>query len=97
MHGFPFRVSFFVLMLMNGIANLVTTIRAAPGYVDTFEAAGISILAAYNVDVAVATAYTVVLHAAIWLPITLLGAWFRLRAGLSLAKARQEAAPTMSM
>jgi hypothetical protein len=37
-------------------------------------------LTAYNVDTAVATAYTVVLHAAPWLPITLLGAWFKLRA-----------------
>jgi uncharacterized protein (TIRG00374 family) len=90
MHGFPFSVSFFALMLMNGIANLVTTIPSAPGYVGTFDAAGISILTAYNVDTAIATAYSVVLHAALWLPITLLGAWFMLRAGLSLTKVRQE-------
>ena len=99
MHGFPFTVSFFALMLMNGIANLVTTIPAAPGYVGTFEAAGVSILTAYGVDLTVATAYTVVLHAALWLPITLLGAWFMLRAGLSLTKVRAEvkAAPTTPM
>jgi uncharacterized protein (TIRG00374 family) len=96
MQGFPFTVSFFALMLMNGIANLVTTIPSAPGYVGTFEAAGISILTAYNVDMAVATAYTVVLHAALWLPITLLGAWFMLREGLSMTKVRKEVktAPT---
>ena len=90
MHGFPFTVSFFALMLMNGIANLVTTIPSAPGYVGTFEAAGISVLTAYGVDMAVATAYTVVLHAALWLPITLLGAWFMLREGLSMTKVRKE-------
>lgn len=95
MRGFPFTVSFFALMLMNGIANLVTTIPSAPGYVGTFEAAGISVLTAYGVNMAVATAYTVVLHAALWLPITLLGAWFMLCEGLSLTKVRKqvEAAP----
>lgn len=90
MHGFPFTVSFFALMLMNGISNLVTTIPSAPGYVGTFEAAGISILTAYRVDSTVAMAYTVVLHAALWLPITLVGAGYMLREGLSLTKARTE-------
>jgi uncharacterized protein (TIRG00374 family) len=90
MHGFAFTVSFFALMLMNGIANLVTIIPSAPGYIGTFEAAGIAVLKAYGVDQAVATAYTVVLHAALWLPITLLGAWYMLREGLSISKVREE-------
>src|SRR3990172_12920620 len=30
MHAFPFQVSFFVLMLMNGIVNLATTLPSAP-------------------------------------------------------------------
>lgn len=96
MHGFSFSVSFFALMLMNGISNLVTTVPSAPGYVGTFEAAGVPILEAYGVVTAVATAYTVVLHAALWLPITLLGAWYMLREGLSLTKVRKEveSAPT---
>jgi glycosyltransferase 2 family protein len=94
MHGFAFSISFFALMLMNGISNLVTTIPSAPGYVGTFEAAGISVLAAYSVDITTATAYTMVLHAALWLPITLLGGWFMLRAGLSLTKVRREVEAT---
>jgi uncharacterized protein (TIRG00374 family) len=32
MHAFPFRVSYFALMLMNGIVNLSTTVPSAPGY-----------------------------------------------------------------
>jgi uncharacterized protein (TIRG00374 family) len=91
MHGFAFTVSFFALMLMNGIANLVTIIPSAPGYIGTFEAAGIAVLKAYGVDQAVATAYTFVLHAALILPITILGAWFWLREGLSMSKVREEA------
>ena len=31
MHAFPFSVSFLVLMLMNGIVNLATTLPSAPG------------------------------------------------------------------
>ena len=49
MHAFPFQVSFFTLMLMNGIVNLATTIPSAPGYVGTFDAPGIAVLVAYGV------------------------------------------------
>ncbi len=40
MHAFDFSVSFFVLMLMNGVVNLFTTIPSAPGYMGTFDDAG---------------------------------------------------------
>ena len=58
MHAFPFQVSFFALMLMNGIVVLATTIPSAPGYVGTFDAPGIALLTAYNVPVEMATGYT---------------------------------------
>ncbi len=81
MHAFDFQVSFFALMLMNGIVNLATTIPSAPGYVGTFDAPGIAVLVAYNIPKATAAAYTLVLHAALWLPITALGAYYVLREG----------------
>jgi uncharacterized protein (TIRG00374 family) len=90
MQGFAFTISFFALMLTNGIANLITIIPSAPGYIGTFEAAGVAVLEAYGVDAAVAAAYTVVLHAALWLPITVLGAWFFMREGLSLSDVREK-------
>jgi hypothetical protein len=40
---------------------------------------GIAVLTAYGVSQAIATGYTLVLHVALWLPITLLGAFFMLR------------------
>ncbi len=86
MHAFPFKVSFFALMLMNGIVNLATTIPSAPGYVGTFDAPGIAVLTAYGVDKAIAAAYTLVLHVALWVPITLLGAYFLAREGLKWDK-----------
>ena len=83
MHAFPFEVSFFALMLMNGIVNLATTIPSAPGYIGTFDAPGIAILQAYGVDKVIAAAYTLVLHAALWFPITALGFYYFAREGLS--------------
>jgi len=82
MHAFPFQVSFFALMLMNGIVNLATTIPSAPGYIGTFDAPGIAVLTAYSVDQATAAGYTLVLHVALWLPITLLGAYYLTREGV---------------
>ena len=82
MHAFDFSVSFFALMLMNGIVNLATTIPSAPGYIGTFDAPGIAVLTAYGVDQATAAGYTLVLHVALWLPITLLGAYYLAREGI---------------
>jgi hypothetical protein len=82
MHAFSFSVSFFALMLMNGIVNLATTIPSAPGYIGTFDAPGIAVLTAYGVQQATAAGYTLVLHVALWLPITLLGAYYLTREGI---------------
>jgi hypothetical protein len=82
MHAFSLELSFFTLMLMNGVVNLVTTLPAAPGYIGTFDASGIWVLEAFGVVKSRATAYTLVLHAALWLPITLLGFFFMIREGL---------------
>jgi hypothetical protein len=94
MHAFPpeafAKVTFFTLMLMNGIVNLATTLPAAPGYVGTFDLPGIAVLAAYGVPFDVASAYTLVLHVALWVVPTALGAYFLTRTGIrwkaSLAK-----------
>jgi len=83
MQAFPFEVSFFALMLMNGIVNLATTIPSAPGYIGTFDAPGIAVLQAYGVEKAIAVAYTLVLHAALWFPITALGLYYMAKEGIS--------------
>jgi len=82
MHAFNFNVSFFALMLMNGIVNLATTIPSAPGYIGTFDAPGIAVLTAYGVEQSVAAGYTLTLHVALWLPITALGAYYLAREGI---------------
>ncbi len=85
MHAFQFDVSFFTLMLMTAVVNLATTLPAAPGYIGTFDGPGIAVLTAPGIGVNrdIATSYTLVLHAALWLPITLLGFVYLAREGLS--------------
>lgn len=83
MHAFAFSVSFFALMLMNGVVNLATTLPSAPGYIGTFDGPGIEVLKVFGVNPIIATGYTLVLHAALWLPITLLGFWYMAKESFS--------------
>ncbi len=94
MHAFDFEVSFFVLMLMTAVVNLATTLPSSPGYVGTFDQPGIEILKVFGVVPSTAAAYTVVLHAALWLPITLLGFFYMAQQGVrwkDFQRARQAA------
>ena len=82
MHAFRFTVSFFALMLMNGVVNLATTIPSAPGYLGTFDLPGIKILEAYSVPTETAASYTFVLHFALWFPVTALGLYYMWKEGI---------------
>ena len=84
MQAFKFSVSFFALMLLNGIANLATTIPSAPGYIGTWEAVTKAVLEAFQVPGAEALGYAVVLHVALWLPITVLGLYYMAREGIKV-------------
>ena len=93
MHAFDFTVGFIVLMLMNGLVNLATTLPSAPGYIGTFDAPGIETLVAFGIERNLAASYTLTLHAALWLPVTLLGAYYFWREHLrwdDFDKARQQ-------
>jgi uncharacterized protein (TIRG00374 family) len=96
MHAFSFSVSFFALMLMNGVVNLATTIPSAPGYLGTFDLPGIAVLQAYDIPREVAASYTFVLHFALWFPVTALGLYYMVRAGISwkeVTKSKDESLP----
>ena len=75
---------------MNCIVNLATTLPSAPGYIGTFDAPGIALLVAYGVSGEMAAGYTLVLHAALWLPITALGAFYYFRQPLRWGKDVQQ-------
>jgi len=86
MYAFPFRVSFSTLMLMNGVLNLFTAIPSTPGYIGTFDAPGIAMLTAFGVNPEISASYILLLHAALWLPITLAGGLFFGKVGLDWGK-----------
>lgn len=94
MQAFSFSVSFLALMLMNGIVNIATSLPGAPGHLGTFDGPGIEILKTYGVEHNLATGYTLTLHLALWVPVTLVGAYYFWRSSLrwgDFAKAQQQA------
>ena len=91
MRAFPFAVSLFALMLMNGIVNLSTTLPSAPGYIGVFDAPGIALLSAFGIPPESAAGYTILLHITLWLPITLVGAVFFTREGLDWSRELDQA------
>ncbi len=94
MRAFGMNLSFYALMMLNGVLNLVTMIPSAPGYIGTFDAVGIQLLGSFGISADVATGFILVLHVTLWLPITLVGAIFFAREGLQWGKALNDARAT---
>ena len=73
MQAFDFDVSFSVLLLVVGFGNLSTILPSTAGYIGTFHAVAILTLSAFDVDRTIAGSYAIVMHATLWLPITVAG------------------------
>lgn len=84
--GFNIALPFAVYLLAAALANLVTIAPSTPGYVGVFDAPIVYVLTRFGVDQNLATSYTLVLHAALYLPVTLLGLYYAWRAGVSLTQ-----------
>ena len=85
MRALGLDLSFMTLMLLNGVVNLVLLVPAAPGGLGTFDAACKAMLVLFGIGSELALGYTLLLRAALWLPITVLGALFFLREGFTLS------------
>ena len=83
MQGFGFDQPFYVLVFTCAMVNLATSIPSTPGYLGTFEVAGIQSLVLFGVPRHTATSFMLALHAALWLPITAVGAYFAWRESIS--------------
>ena len=77
-------ISFGALLLLIGVVNLVLLIPAAPGGLGTFDAAGKSVLQLFGIAPDAATGYSLLLRAALWIPLTVLGLILFMKEGLSL-------------
>ena len=83
MQAFPFEVSFFALMLMNGVVNLATTLPSAPGYVGTFHYVCQMTLAYFGVPASSALSYATLVHAINFVPVLLVGMVFSYYEGVN--------------
>jgi uncharacterized membrane protein YbhN (UPF0104 family) len=94
MFAFPMVPSPALALLTTAVANLGTLLPSSPGYVGVFDFLGRSVLAQFGVPAATALAYVLVVHAALVLPVTLLGFWYTWRlGGLRLLRPEDPAPP----
>lgn len=84
--GFNIVLPFAVFLLAAAIANLVTIAPSTPGYVGVFDAPIVLTLTRFGIGQDLATSYTLVLHAALFFPVTVLGFYYLWRTGMSLAQ-----------
>lgn len=82
--GFNLDLSPSAILMVTAVANLATLIPSSPGYVGPFEAGVMLVLAgALGIQREAALSYAVVVHAALYFPVTLLGFFFWWRESLS--------------
>ena len=84
--GFNLVLPFAVFLLACAFANLVTIAHSTPGYIGVFDAPVVYVLTLFGVEQNLAASYTLILHAALVMPVTLLGFYYLGRAGLSLGQ-----------
>lgn len=87
--AFDLRVDYPTALLMVGVVNLAGLIPASPGMVGVFEFAVITVLGLVGIAEANATAYAIVIHLVIWLPVTLVGFILLARQGLNWGAVRR--------
>ncbi len=82
--GFGIQQPFTTFMLTTAAGNLGAMVPSTPGYVGVFDAPAKYVLILSGVADGLATSYILVLHAALLLPVILLGLYYLWREGLSL-------------
>lgn len=81
-------LNFGVALLVMGVVNLAGLLPTSPGQIGVFEFFASRILIAYGIADDTALAYAIVVHIAIWLPVTLAGFFFLAQQGLSWRRVR---------
>jgi uncharacterized membrane protein YbhN (UPF0104 family) len=81
MFAFPMAPSLPLSLLTTAVVSLGTVLPSSPGFVGVYDFLGRSVLGQFGVPAAEALAYVLVVHAALVLPVTLLGFWYTWRLG----------------
>jgi len=92
--AFDFQLSSVALWKISAILLIFTTLSlsvpAAPGYVGTYHGAVLAALMIFDLDQDAARAFAIVMHLMNYLLYTPLGAWYLMKAGLTLDLAKSE-------
>lgn len=87
--AFNLDLSPAAILLITAVANLATLVPSSPGYVGAFEYGVILVMtSALGISREVALSYAVVVHAALYFPVTILGFIFWWRESLSWREMR---------
>ena len=79
-----------VVLLVTSVSNLATSVPAAGGGIGAFEVAAAATLTLLGIDGATAGAYTIVVHTALLVPVTLVGVIFLWMDKMSIGKITRE-------
>lgn len=82
--AFGIDVPLLVTLFVQGVIVIVVALPSTPGFIGLFEAGAVASLAAYGVDRTLAGTWAMVFHLLSYIPITLFGAYYFARAGITM-------------
>lgn len=95
--AFGIDVPLLVTLFVQGVIVIVVALPSTPGFIGLFEAASVASLGAYGVNQTLAGTWATVFHLLSYIPITLFGAYYFARAGMTMNEigtAKQPDVPT---
>jgi uncharacterized protein (TIRG00374 family) len=84
--AFGIDVPLIATLFVQGAIVLAVALPSTPGFVGLFEGGAVASLAVYGIDGTSALTWALVFHIASFIPITLMGAYYFVRAGLSMGE-----------
>lgn len=90
--AFSLHVPVYAAVMLMAVVNLGIMLPSSPGYVGPFEFFGVSTLRFFSVEKSVSLPCILVIHALIWLPITLWGLYYMWTWKLSFHEIEETAA-----
>ncbi len=91
--GFNLPLGIAGTLMTTAVANLATLIPSTPGYIGVFESGVVLVVnGLLGVEREVALSFAIVVHAALYFPITLWGLYYWAKAHISLSAVRSDAA-----
>ncbi|MDB4875693.1 MAG: Lysylphosphatidylglycerol synthetase/glycosyltransferase AglD [Gemmatimonadetes bacterium] len=82
--AFGIAVPWEATLFVQGVIVILVSVPSTPGFVGVFEAGGVAALGVFGIDQTAAGTWALVFHIISAIPITLIGAYYFARAGLTM-------------